>query len=235
MKYFIFIVLLSLTSYAEDIAFRKLNKGCPLNSECSDKAGKLWNGWMRILELDDSDQKFNHLNSFVKRNGIPFKVWLTSEKKLEGRETILWDSPCKNHREPNPSIFLADVFLKELQESPETLLNHAYVLDKKNKVKRFPIPRDYTPTLIKNQGLIFTMEEEGYYYGLHISEKGKITISRPVKNEEGIFEVQCPKELISKFETLDGPKNLYASKFCHSVWNADQKEFSTILMGWSCL
>ncbi|MFZ8932731.1 MAG: hypothetical protein ACO20H_02070 [Bacteriovoracaceae bacterium] len=234
MKYLFFLVLFCHGLQAENISFRNLNNGCPLNSECSEKAGYLWNKWMLILELKDSKQKFAKLSQFVKQHGIPFKTWhLPTEKRNEDK--ILWDSHCKNHRSPQKDILLADIFLKNLTTSKTTIYNQAYMIDNSGKLISFKTPRDYTPTLIKNKKLIFTMEEEGHYYSLHISDKDEFKVSKPIKSEQGIYEVRCPKGLIENFDKFEVPENLYTSKFCHSIWNADKNKFSTILMGWSCI
>jgi hypothetical protein len=234
MKFLILFLFLGHTLYAESIPFRKLNNGCPLNSDCTKKAGDLWNRWMLILELKENKNKYKKLKEFTKQYGIPFKTWfLPNEKSME--EKILWDSHCKNHRAPQKDILLADIFLKKLSPSKATLYNHALMLDPSGKVIKFKIPRDYTPTLIKNKNLVFNMEEEGQYYGLHISQNGEFKVSQPPKGNQGIFEVKCPSELEKKYTEFDGPKNLYTSRFCHSIWNDDTKKFSTILMGWSCI
>lgn len=229
----ILILLLSSILHASAPDFGQFNKGCPLNSQCDEKVGQLWKNWSDLLKKDWGPKKLKDLKSFVKGHGIPFKAWM-EENKMIKEPHIIWDSHCKNHRPPNTNILLSDVFLKKIKDDVGVLFNKAFIVHKSGKSSLYSIPRDQTPVLIKNKNLVFSMEEEGDYYGLHISNGGALTLSKPVTKTKEITEITCPVSLVDNFKSLKYPSNLYSDIFCQQIWNEDEKSYSIVLMGWSC-
>lgn len=179
---------------------------------------------------------------------MPIKIW-SRDKVIKNQGLITWDSFCSKHN-PKPNseglidtaekIYISEVFAKNLleigskyKEGPEILLNRLYLLDGK-KVLSYLIPRSEAPIFMDKKKLFFTVEEEGSYFGLSISQKGDLKIVETSLPKNFPDEIKCPKELSKAFK--EGIKNprLYEGFYCKALWDRSKKKYTTMAIGWSC-
>lgn len=211
------------------------NPGCPLNSICHSDMGKkrlLWQKEMENLK-GDSKKQTEVLNKIRQDLGIPFKVWAKSLDE-EDKNIIRWDSPCKNHLKNDDKIYLAEVFIKNLEElnSPKIIGEKAFILNE-DKILTYPIPRKEYPLYLKGPDLVFSLYYEGIYFDLKISPQGSLALLSTPAEKYDLEEITCPKKLIGHFKKFNND-NFYVGYFCQAIYNTESRKYQPILIGLSC-
>ena len=231
-----------------------IHKGCPTNSSCSSKMGKLLNQWKNVLKLSVSKKNgWIGLERFKEKNGLPLEFWSSRVQKGEG-EIVQWDSPCKNH---NPEtkldkegkalptafdpIMISMAFMKNINKKEKELLSQgsyffrkAFTLNSKNKITAFNIPRNSLPQGIQKGRLLFSQQREGVYFSFTISPNGAIKLRPFLELKNPPQSSDCPKELNEEFAKQKLPKELYLGSYCQKIWNEQSRKYQPIIYGWSC-
>ncbi|MBC98316.1 MAG: hypothetical protein CME63_11235 [Halobacteriovoraceae bacterium] len=219
------------------------NEGCPTNSTCTKKMGKLYKNWSQTLSSLSQNKKMNEkLESYRREKGIPFEVWVTQTEK-HNPELITWEGNCNYHnREGHQKIKIGVALIKNisdlnnLEEKNLIATRKIYRLGHGNKVIRYKVPQSDTPLYIAGDDLIYQRSENGIYYGLSINPEGHLGIIDTVSPPEFPKSMPCPKVLeeVKKDHPEDFEKEIYAGVYCQRIWNHSSKKMDTLLLGWSC-
>lgn len=234
---FIFLTLNQLHA----LEYSKIEfEGCPENAYCKKETGLYRKKWIEELRKFSAG-KINEqkINAFIQAEyGVPVSGWGQEESSLQPN-ILLWDSPCKQHRNPVNKYYIAEVFRKnfsanELKELPNIFFGRAVLLESNKSPYSIIVPRGDSPLFIKDGYLYYLREEEGIFYGLLINRQGRFKIT---KNESTSFppkESQCSKEQIALFNREAPGPNFYQGNFCKDIWDITSKSYKTVLLGWSC-
>ncbi|MCP4912078.1 MAG: hypothetical protein GY909_03075 [Oligoflexia bacterium] len=209
-------------------------KGCPSNSHCSAKAGKLMHQWDQAL-ANSSTGKMKKLFTTTKSIGVPFDLW-SKKKNVQNREVISWDSSCPKHLAPNPELRTAVTFvknLKELVKNEDLVLEPILIQDEKKIIKLFK-PRGSSPMFYKKNQLSFLMSSQGSYYGLRVNSNLSLQVSQVESTPEYPRGESCPEILVKEWKKQDLPENLFLKYECSRIWNKDKKKYVTAIYGWTC-
>jgi hypothetical protein len=214
---------------------RHENEGCTENSQCSKETGKIRQNWLEIIKsISDNkiSEKFANETVF-KKTGIPISIWAREDATKQNSPLILWNSPCKQHQDKNNIIFIGEVFTSKLSEIKNLILQKA-IFKENGVIKTINLPRGDAPINIINNSFYYTKDDEGIFYGLNISITGELKISKPIHIEKFPKEVDCPKDMIEEFYRNAPSLNFYKGSFCKEIWNQNKKQYSLLLLGWSC-
>lgn len=239
MKKIIYLFLMLLISSISVIA-AETNPldvpGCPENSYCSKDTGAHRTEWLNIL-TKFSEKKIDEKEANIQvqlKSGIPIPIWAT-EEALKKPLTVLWDSPCKQHKIPTNKAYIGVTFLKKLIPKNNILFHApAILMDEKKVPHVIPALRGDSPLYIINDSLYYTQDDEGHYYGLLISPTGTLSITQPFSDPHYPREVTCSKQLIDLFMREIPSPNFFQGYYCKEIFNTKTKYYQTILTGWSC-
>ncbi len=216
------------------------NLGCPANSHCSAEFGKKRKIWSdMILRIKNQLEKspIEALEKVRQNSGFPIPVWATN-KSLENPEVVSWHSPCRHHNLPNKEIYHAEVLLSDFTNwktlDSESLTRAKIWRLKGEEVVEYGSLQGAIPTMLKNEQLYFTREEQGVYFGLLISASGAMKIVPTENAAMAPREVQCPAKLIEAYKAWNWSTELYQQTVCRAIWDQDQRTFHTFLFGWTC-
>lgn len=235
------LLLLFISSALHALEYSKIDfEGCPENSYCKKETGANRKKWLEQLKDfykgNISEQK---LNAFVlAETGVPLSGWAMEEASLQPN-ILMWDSPCKQHKNPAGKYYIMEAFRKnlsanEIKENPTLVYSRALLIEKGKAPSVVVVPRGDAPLFMKDGSLYFLREEEGLFYGLLVDKEGKIRI---VKNETSPNlpkEVACSHEMIAQFQRLAPGPNFYQGQFCKEIWDKTEKNYKTLMLGWSC-
>lgn len=241
MKALIFLFISFFTTNVFSLEYSKIDfDGCPENSYCKKETGANRKKWLDELKLFSkgkiTEQK---MNAFVQSEyGIPLSGWALEEASLQPN-ILMWDSPCKQHKNPANKYYIMEVFKKslspnELKESPSLLFSWAIIKTAGKELETMVVPRGDAPLFMKDGNLYFLREEEGLYYGLLINKEGKLKITRSESTPNSPKEVACDKEMVDLFLRLSPSPNFYQGQYCKEIWDKSNKVYKTMLLGWSC-
>jgi hypothetical protein len=210
--------------------------GCPENSYCSKGTGEHRSEWLNILtKFTDKKISEKEANLLIQqKSGIPIQVWGTEEARKKPL-TVLWDSPCKQHKIPTSKAYIGIAFLKKLMPKNSVLFHPpAVLLDEKKVPHVIPVLRGDSPLFIVNDSLYYTQDDEGHYYGLLISPSGNLSITQTFSDSHYPREVACTKQQIDLFTREIPSPNFFQGYYCKEIFNTKTKYYQTILTGWSC-
>lgn len=237
LKILYFIPFLFLShSFSQENKYDHEFDGCPLNSSCQQELGFKRKNWQKLLEAFKSKKESSEADIFLNQNGIPIKMWAL-KKGEHSKDLIFWDSPCKSHRIEGEEIYPAEIFSKNLEllkPREDIVIPNGFLFTSEGNIISFNLLRDEYPSFIKDQDLYYNLFEEGFYYGLKVSQKGELKMVAPEFPLETSQDVACPDSLLNTFEKTNTIKNLYTSAICRAVWNISKKKFETLILGLSC-
>lgn len=239
MKLLLLFFMLSLNLYA--LEYSKIDfEGCPENSYCKKETGMNRKKWIEHLKNfskgEISEQK---LNIWIQSEyGVPVAGWAQEEASLLPN-ILMWDSPCKQHKNPANKYYIMEVFRKnlgsnDLKESPTLFFSRAIIKEPGKEFYSIVVPRGDAPLFVKNGSLYFLREEEGIFYGLLVDNNGKIKIAKNEVTPNPPKEVACPKDMIDQFQRLAPSPNFYQGQYCKDIWDKSNNVYKTMLLGWSC-
>ena len=215
--------------------------GCPMNSNCSKKAGAHYKSWVSTLKkTKDSKNQVSSLNRLASKKGLPFSQWVTSKGSFtEG--LIVWDSHCRNHNvEGQSKIHIGMQFIKNISEAKELekqSLTHnrfIHILESSGRITKRVAPRIDTPLYLDGDSLVYQMELEGHYFSQAIDKSGQLNVVKSITPKSFPQTVDCPKELLASVDSEKLPKNLFRGFFCQMTWERQTGRLKTILLPWSC-
>lgn len=218
------LLLITLPAYANNLPPHIIDHklpGCPTNSECNSKQGRLFLSWNKKLQSKKPLMKVKN------QMGIPLKAWAMKERSPN---YIHWDSECSKIRKNK--IYPAQVFVKKLKNSkgqefyfPKTYLSSG---------KSFLIPRGETPIAMKGDLLHFNIESEGNYFSMQLSSDGQINFDHPSPPKNFPQTISCPKILTEEFEKNFAFNNIYTGVFCKAIWDIKSKSYISAIFGKTC-
>lgn len=218
------------------------NQGCPANSECSPKMGRLYKRWTDSLNNFAKEKEgYRLLEKFRKQNGVPFEVWTTSKAKPED-DIIYWDSPCEQHNlEEQEHFGIGMVMVRNLKELDAKVKEGKVILRELKHspgsggvITSYSALRGETPLYIENNNLVYQKMDEGQSYGLSVSVKGDLEVVSTITPKEYPQSVDCPKDLEELGQKSQAPKNLFGGFYCQKTWNKTTGALDTIMVEWSC-
>lgn len=217
------------------------NEGCPANSECTPRLGELYKEWTELAQtFSGKSQITKRLDSFRRRNGIPFPLWITEEGSSKDN-LIVWDSPCENHNLKNEKkikIGLAFVDnlkkLNSLKNDQKVILRFLRIDLGNGKFKEIETLRDENPLYLDGEKLIYQLNEEGAYFGLSVSPTGDLEVVDTKTPPEFPRSIDCPDYMEKSIKEKEVKKNLYSGFYCQSIWNNKKAKYDIVQVGWSC-
>lgn len=243
MKFLFFLLITSsfsiLAAAPSTAQLKPEHEGCPENAHCTQETGMIRTKWLEVIKnLQENKINESKANEIISTFGYPISVWSKDPVEQKNYPLTFWDSPCKQHKAPNPKILIGELFIKSLssenrEKYPEIIFAKTY-LEENNKIQRVFLPRGDAPIAIYNNAFYYTKEDEGHYYGLLVNRDGKITIRKTIHLEKFPKEVECKKNLVEEFYREAPSLNFFKGHFCKEIWNESTKNFTTILVGWSC-
>lgn len=238
MKYLITLILIlhsaqALTLEEKLRVYEHENKGCPINSLCSQKSGALMLEWERVLELSTPKVQKKSVADFFSKNGVPVS-FLSKKSLAEKQDVILSASRCRIHNPKNPhnALYKGLTFSKTIPKMDGMLVDEIHVFEGK-KVKTYRVAFEATPIFIKDKKLHFLDDFEDNFYQTAVDLKGKIKlVDLPQRlygqaQSKKIKEIACPEEKQDK-------KDYYNSTYCQKIWNIDTNKMQLIQVSWSC-
>ncbi len=237
--YFLFILFFSKNLFA--LEYSKIEfDGCPENAYCKKETGINRMAWITQLKKFSSGKISEvKLNQNIQSEfGIPVSGWGQENASLLPN-ILMWDSPCKQHQNPNNKYYITEVFRKnflqnELKEYPHLFFARAILLDKNNQPYSFIVPRGDAPLFIKDGTLYYLREEEGIFYGLYLDKEGHFKITKNETSPEPPKESTCTNEQIALFLREAPSPNFFQGQYCKEIWDKTTKSYKKILLGWSC-
>lgn len=241
MKSLLFFLLALQCLDSRALEYSKLEfPGCPENAFCKKETGANRTIWIEQLkkfsEGKISEQK---LNTFLQSEyGLPVSGWGQEEASLRPN-ILMWDSPCKQHRNSANKYYIAEVFRKnlspnELKELPNIFFSRAILNDSSNQPYSIAVPRGDAPLFLKEGSLYYLREEEGIFYGLLIGRDGRFKITKNDTSMRPPKEAVCTKDQIALFNREAPGPNFYQGTYCKDIWDKTTNGYKTILLGWSC-
>ncbi len=227
------------------------NPGCPTNSGCSPEMGQKRQKWLNDLSNTSSTKKI----------AVPASVWIIPKKQLtpdtEYSNFITWISSCQHHRnleddksENSAYILQGETFIKNLsdlikdysKEELNVILNRGYLYQKNDSntdeveyiITRYNLPGHEFPLMIKDNQIIYLLEEEGRYYSIGVEQSGKLHLLQPQTPKHFPQAVDCPKEIIKHFVSDLEVNNLYSGVLCRKLWDKSLQGFQKFAFGWTC-
>jgi hypothetical protein len=214
--------------------------GCPENAYCQKNTGEVRRHWLDNLAAFNSNQMSeSNFNAYIqKNNGVPVAGWAMEEAGVLPR-IMMWDSPCKQHKQEASKFYISDFFRKnldsnEIKEYTNIYFPRAVLLDKNKKAFSMIVPRGDIPTFIENGFLHYLKEDDGKYYGFHINKNGDIKVTKPEIVKELPKDVVCLKEQIDLFMREAPSPTFYQSYHCMGIWDKNSKTYKPMLFGRSC-
>ncbi|MBC7427320.1 MAG: hypothetical protein H7336_01830 [Bacteriovorax sp.] len=243
LKLFISFAFYFATTVASNAAleYSKIESpGCPENAYCQKATGIVRQQWLDELEkfgknkISESD--FNKI--LQNSNGVPIANWAAEEAGVLPR-IIMWDSPCKQHKNEASKFYISEVFRKnllssELKELSTLYFSKAVGVDSNKKIFTMTVPRGDTPTFSENGYFYYLREDNGKYYGLRISKEGLIKVSKVEVIKETVKEAVCLKEQVDVFMREAPSPTFYQGYTCKDIWDKTSKSYKPMLFGWSC-
>lgn len=218
-----------------------LIKGCPENSNCSKKIGKISESFKEIFSKGSLKDKM----SFAKNHGLPFTFWTTSSSQ---DSIITYQSRCINHRPQKDKFGKVVVDRQEIYEGIRFTNNlneitsfHGPILNqmiKEGGEQSFYIPRASIPYFTNGRSLYFRQEFREIDFALKITTNKQATATylslanEKFPNKE-ILDTSCSKELIQKFKKLNA-RGVYQSAYCKMIYDIKEKKYHRYIFGWSC-
>lgn len=235
-----FILSLATPSFAA-LEYSKIEyPGCPENAYCQKNTGEVRRQWLDGLDEFNRDKiseiKFNA--DLQKNHGVPVAGWAMEEAGVLPR-IMMWDSPCKQHKQEASKFYISDFFRKNLKDSELKEFTNIYypravALDKNKKVYSMVVPRGDFPTFMDNGYLHYLKEDDGKYYGLLVNRDGDIRVTKPQLVKELPKEVVCMKEQVDLFLREAPSPTFYQGYHCKDIWDKSSKTYKPMLFGWSC-
>jgi hypothetical protein len=238
---FIFSFLLSSNISWAALEYSKIEfPGCPENAFCQKSTGEIRTEWLNALDNFNrgkiSEAKFN--DDLQKKAGIPIANWSTEEG---GKLTniLLWDSPCKQHKNEASRFYIGEFFRKNLKENELKEITSLYFaravgLDANKKAFSIIIPRGDIPTFSQNNEYYFLREDDGKYFGLLVNKNGNIRVTKPTTLSQIPKDAVCLKEQVDLFNREAPSPSFYQSYYCKDIWDKTTSTYKTMLFGWSC-
>ncbi|MEA9356447.1 hypothetical protein SHI21_09545 [Bacteriovorax sp. PP10] len=233
--------MLSITSSFAALEYSKVEyPGCPENAYCQKNTGEVRRQWLDSLDEFNrskiSESKFNA--DLQKNNGVPVAGWAMEEAGVLPR-IMMWDSPCKQHKQEASKFYISELFRKNLRSSELKEYTNIYfprvvLVDNNKKVFSMVVPRGDIPTFMDNGSLHYLKEDDGKYYGFLINRDGDIRITKPQIVKELPKEVVCLKEQVDLFMREAPSPTFYQSYHCMDIWDKNSKTYKPILFGRSC-
>lgn len=209
------------------------NKGCPINSICSEKNGARMLEWERILEKSPGPTKIEDKKKFFENNGVP--IHFLSKKSLsESQDVILSASRCRIHNPKNPfnALYKGTIFSNKIPSVDGMYFDEIHVFKDKEPIT-YNVAHEGKPYFIKDKRLFFLEDFEDNFYQISIGMKGDIKLEDLPQRLFGqsqskrINDVPCP-------ESKKAKEDRYNSTYCQKIWNIDTNEMVTIQTYWSC-
>lgn len=240
--------LLLLTSFLSfgSLEFSKIdNPGCPENSFCRKETGQLREAWLKKLDqINLPKANISKINQEIKNaNGYPVSVWAKEEAQILPH-VILWDSPCKNHKNELDRYYVGEFFAQDLNQKnlahfPSLVFSKAIILTKNREIKVYSTPQGEKPHFISSEGLHFLKEDEGKYYALLISKDGALkvdSVESILKNKSlpQNSDAICSKEQIDELKKYSPNPTFFESYSCKNIWNMNTQSFDNVLTPRSC-
>ena len=236
MKYFVLFCYLFLSIAQAEEQVKIDLPGCPENAICDKATGEHRLKWLEILtKLEQKKINEVEANKLIQKNtGFPIPVW-AMEFARKKPLVMLWDSPCKQHNIDTNKTYIGVTFIKKMMEKNNILFHPiAILLDEKKDAHSLPVLRGDAPLFIVNDSLYYTEDDDGHYYGLLISPKGQITLSKVFSDTHYPRETACTKEQIDRFTREAPSPNFFKGYYCKEIWNTQTKFYESIILGWSC-
>ena len=207
-----------------------LHPGCPAYSICSLEMGKKLSLWHKLqkelLATESARKKVFKLKAFHKKFGIPLKH-LVDKKTSLNRDSILFQSSCKNHRLKDQQIMVATSFFKRLPKSEKV-----YFPTMSWKKKTLSYPYESFPLFIHENSVVTQIGEAAL--GLYL----KIT-------HDGLFQFLAPKRAtilsaIEKNEMRQCPGQrdktvFFSATSCKAILNQSTNKAENVEIKYGCL
>ncbi len=218
------------------IAFDQMqheNKGCPINSDCSENMGQKILKWEKLLKKVTAKNKIQQLQKQLSKKGIPLE-FLTTKKAKIALDPVMWNSRCSLHnpKNPNNNIFKAMQFFKNIPSTEHVIMTPVTLYDGLTELK-YTIPYQDQILMIKNKKMILIRDYDDFYYYIGVDLKGNISIEDPAQAvinmalDKKITETKCPKKM--QFDST-----YFTKTYCQKIYNADSKSLDLIQYAWSC-
>lgn len=237
---FMLFLCIKSAAFAELIYSKIDQPGCPENAHCQKATGLLRQKWIEKLTLFNqkkiSEFQFNQI--VQNDTGAPISGWALEEASVLPK-IVMWDSPCRQHKNELSKIYISEIFRKDLNASDIGIsknLIFAKIIGKdlSEKIFSFYSLRDEYPLFIENQWFYFLREEEGQFYGLSISKFGDLKVATIKKSDQLPKDAVCPKDFIDIFLKEAPSSTFYQTYICKEVWNRTIQKYQTLLFGKSC-
>jgi len=229
-------------------------QGCPENSTCDATMGHHHKRWIDLLvEIKDKSfdeiKKARELESFRQNLGLPSNFY-TNSKSQQGFKPILFDSPCKHHKnkEQKNSILKGEAFVQKLLtdkailKKDQTMYEIPYgelftpqevtVYDG-DEIRKYYLSLGDQPSYFDKGTMIIMKEAEDLFFQLSISDKLEWTItpldlSSISKYDQLRETVACPQDKEKKNE-------MFRVVYCKKVWDQGFKKFVIVKMQDGCV
>lgn len=224
-------------------------EGCPENSHCSQEMGLKRLKWVQLLNQLSSNKDLDTISAienFRQEHGLPIPMW-GFPAGLKDKEIISWNSSCPHHNLELKEIFHAQMMLKsfnqieehdlkddDLDKKIKVIPKTIWLEEKSGDIIDFRIPRGFLPSLIVEDQLYFTMEEEGVYYGLLVDKNGNFKVVPTQKPPAPSKEVSCSQALKKHYKNWPLEKRLYQDSYCKAIWDKENETYQVLMIGWSC-
>jgi len=230
-------------------------KGCPENSECDQVMGHMLSRWKLLIsklkDITDANKNAQALELFRAKYGIPIEFY-TGQKSQQGFKPVLYSSNCKQHnpkdlKDPNGKVLKGISFVKSISNEKAILWRDQSQIELPLKDNMTPqpvkvyfekgavtyqLPIDDQPLFIKNRELYILKEEDGFYFGLKVSENGDWKIVNLDMTQLSVWEdkrsdMDCPKD-------PDKAPSVFTNEFCKGIWDIDTKKTIPVRMQQGC-
>ena len=204
--------------------------GCEINSECSEKMGKL------LMKFSKATQTYETALQFVEKNGLPVTFLAQNFKASQSDIYSLYSSRCLQHRKnPIGEIQLMTEFLHQLTNKNSIKVFDSVTVIDPSETTTYLVPFEERPSYLLNEMIVFIKQFEGIMLHIGIDKKNNLKVIQPrsvpeaqrLSNHEAIA---CPASLPQTF-SLD---HFYTHYYCQKIWDISQNKFKIIQLPWAC-
>jgi hypothetical protein len=205
--------------------------GCPDNSKCNSKTGKLRQKLIDLLKK----KNYKKVNLFIKENGYPVPVW-TNQNYENETGLIRYSSRCPRHKSKEFQIFESSIFSKNIRKlDGETIIRQQLFILGKDVNKSMYAFRNEIPIKILKNGIGYNLDIDGHYFSLKLFQDGSFKMGPVINTSDFPVAIGCPKELPDKIKETFNHEQVFNGISCYRLYNKKLKASYLFVLGRGCI
>jgi len=219
---------------------------CPEDSLCTASTGEKRKQFVdAVASFNKNELSAVALSKILKQTGIPITILYIGPRFDEKMIPAFygWDLSCKSQKitlEKSNSIKIlqGDLMVESLKNVDTQLWQTGMIFyeDSQNSARIYesPAPIKESPSAINQDGMYFTREIDGHFYGLHVNKNLQLNILKPLTSIPAPRPLPCPLSIKKSFEYYKSFHPLVHDLACKEVWHLKLKKYTPIGIAGVC-